>query len=72
MAFKLASVPEGESWACLPCGMNMDRDVDAVVLLKEGEPGKPGVVSTGLCGNHAEVMDIDDLREAQRKFAELG
>jgi hypothetical protein len=72
MAFKLVPVPKDESWACLPCGMNMDRDVDAVMLLKEGEPGKRGVVSTGLCGNHAEVMDIDDLREAQRKFASLG
>lgn len=71
MAFKLVPVPQDESWACLQCGMNVDRDVDAVVLLKEGESGKKGTVSTGMCGSHAEVMDIDDLRKAQQKYAEL-
>jgi hypothetical protein len=25
---------------------------------------------TGMCGNHAEVMDLDDLKEAQRQFDE--
>jgi hypothetical protein len=48
--------------------MNVDRDTEAVVLLIEGEPGKYGVMKTGMCGNHAEVMDVTDLRVAQQKF----
>lgn len=72
MAFKIVPIPadEKDTWLCLQCGMNEDRNVDAVVLLAEGEPGKRGVTKTGICGNHAEIMDIDDLRKAQQKFNE--
>jgi hypothetical protein len=71
MAFKILPVPadEKDGWLCLQCAMNADRDTIAVALLAEGERGKRGVTRTGICGNHAEIMDIEDLREAQRKFA---
>jgi hypothetical protein len=68
--FRFVPVPDDESWGCLQCDMNLGRTVDAAVLAKEGEPGQRGVVTTGLCGNHAEVFDLADLREAQRKFHE--
>ncbi len=66
-------LPEGELWGCLQCEMNADRVVDADVLLIEGESGKLGVVRTGLCASHAEIVEValDDFREAQRKFREL-
>lgn len=66
--FRFVPVPEDECWGCLSCEMNLGRTVDATMLVKEGEPGKQGVVTTGMCGNHAEVFDLADLREAQRKY----
>jgi hypothetical protein len=75
MAFKLVyPLPEGELWGCLPCEMNAGRDVDADVLLIEGEPGQRGVVKVGLCATHAEMLPLcgmDEIREAQRKYQEL-
>jgi len=67
-------LPEGELWGCLSCEMLAGRVVDADVLLLEGEPGKPGVVRTGLCASHAEILEVtlDDFREAQRRFQALG
>ena len=54
-------------WSCLQCAMNADRDTQAAVLFVEGDGFMD---STGMCANHAEVMDIADLREAQRQFHE--
>jgi len=70
MAFKFAPCPLGEGWDCLQCAMNVSRETEAVVLLIEGEKGVRGVNKTGMCGNHAEVMSIADLRVAQQKFRE--
>ncbi len=67
---KLTPIPEGEKWACLQCAMNnrdADSDTLAVVLYVEGDELWD---KTGMCGNHAEVMDINNLKEAQRLFDE--
>ena len=68
--FRFVPVPEDEYWGCLQCEMNLGRTVDASVLVKEGEPGKRGVTTVGICGNHAEIFDVEDLRKAQHKFSE--
>jgi hypothetical protein len=69
--YKIVPVPEGDAWGCLPCEMHNQRDVNADVLLMEGEPGKIGIVDTGLCANHAEVLNLDDIHEAQRLYREM-
>jgi hypothetical protein len=70
MAHKFIPVPDDELWACLQCDMNLGRNTTAQTLLIEGEPGQRGTVKTGICGNHAENLNLEDLREAQRKFRE--
>jgi hypothetical protein len=75
-AFKIVPLPECERWDCLACEMNAGRQTDADVLLIEGEPGRRGVVKTGLCTEHAKLMQSEDFREmylrwAQKKYAEL-
>ncbi len=65
--YQVIPVPDDEKWACLQCAMNADRDTLAVVLVVEDD-GPLG--RTGMCGNHAEVMDIEDLKEAHRQFDE--
>ena len=67
---KVLPIPEGEKWSCLQCAMNnrdADSDTLAVVLFVEGDGPWD---RTGMCGNHAEVMNIQNLKEAQRCFDE--
>ena len=67
MDFELVPVPDDKEWLCLQCAMNADRTTKAVVLLDDDDnPLGP----IGMCGNHAEVMDLKDLKEAQRRFNE--
>jgi putative aminopeptidase FrvX len=68
--FRFIAKPNDESWGCLQCEMLQERTTDATVLVKEGEPGQRGVTTTGMCGNHAEVFDVEDFRQAQSKFRE--
>jgi len=70
---QIIPVPDGEKWSCLQCAMSggedrdADRDTLAVVLFVEGDGP---LDRTGMCGNHAEVMDLEDLKEAQKQFDE--
>jgi hypothetical protein len=66
---QIIPIPDGEQWkwSCQQCAMNAGRDTQAAVLFVEGDGFMD---STGMCGNHAEVMDIEDLKEAQRRFDE--
>jgi len=65
---RLIPMPDGETWACLQCTMSEDRreTLAVVLLVEDDDPLGP----IGMCGNHAEVMDLDDLKEAQRQFDE--
>lgn len=60
---EIIPVPDGQRWSCLQC-VRHDRDTSAVVLIFD-ESGP-----TGMCGNHAEVMDLEDLEDAVQWFYE--
>lgn len=63
---QIVPIPDSEQWkwSCQQCAMNADRDTQAAVLFVEGDGFMD---STGMCANHAEVMDGADFREAQRR-----
>lgn len=46
-------------WCCSPC-LDQDRYTQAVVILNDDEQEEvDGVQREGLCGNHAELVDLD-------------
>ena len=50
-------IPARDGWCCHKCTL-LGRDVDATVILQEGIPGALYSGETGLCGNHAETLDV--------------
>ena len=64
---QIIPIPEGQHWLCLQCEMNADRDTEAAVLFVEGDRLSD---MNGMCANHAEVLDLADLREAPRRLDE--
>ena len=63
---QLVAAPS-KRWGCLPCAVLLDREVDAVVLLvEERQAGRWW--KTGLCANHAEVLDRAVIGQAQEQY----
>jgi len=53
----------GKGWGCLLCWQLLGRDVDAAVLLVEEREAERWR-KTGLCANHAEVMNMAVIKQA--------
>lgn len=47
------------SFKCYPCAVQENRDILATIYLKE--PTAEGHKYTALCGNHAEVEQVDGV-----------
>ena len=64
---EIIPLPDGEQWkwSCLQCAMNADRNTQAAVLFVEGDEFTD---TTGMCANHAEVMNITDLEKHNNDF----